>query len=125
MQLNDTATDYFIHSFLPSTAFHYLTFPSLLSTSQPQNQVQSRLLLDIVVAQGSSILQLLTSKDKSLLVWWDTLLVLNLGLDIIDGVRGLDFQSDRLSSETTLLAISARRGERSYSRLDKDLHTTT
>jgi hypothetical protein len=87
MQLNDTATDYFIHSFLPSTAFHYPITPTLLlSTSQPQNQVQSRLLLDIVVAQGSSIFQLLTSKDKSLLVWWDTLLVLDLGFDVIDGV---------------------------------------
>ena len=86
MQLNDKATDYFIHSFLQSTAFHYLTAPSLLSTSQPQNQVQSRLLLDVVIAQGSSILQLLTSEDKSLLVWWDTLLVLDLGLDVINGV---------------------------------------
>jgi hypothetical protein len=98
MGLENRATDYIIHSFLPSTAFHYLTFPSLLSTSQPQNQVQSRLLLDIVVAQGSSILQLLTSKDESLLVWWDTLLVLDLGFDVIDGIRGLDFQSDCLSS---------------------------
>jgi hypothetical protein len=125
MQLNDTATDYFIHSFLPSTAFHYLTFPSLLSTSQPQNQVQSRLLLDIVVAQGSSILQLLTSKDKSLLVWWDTLLVLDLGLDIINGIRGLDFQSDCLSSQTETVSWLSQHARVRYSRLDKDLHTTT
>jgi len=85
-EMNHTATDHFIHLCLSSTAFHYLIFPSLLSTSQPQDQVQSRFLLDVVVAQGSSILQLLTSEDKSLLVWWDTLLVLNLGLDVINGV---------------------------------------
>ena len=125
MQLINTETDYFIHSFLPSTAFHYLTFPSLLSTSQPQNQVQSRLLLDIVVAQGSSILQLLTSKDKSLLVWWDTLLVLNLGLNVINGIRGLDFQSDCLSSETETVSWLSQHARVRYSRLDKDLHTTT
>jgi hypothetical protein len=125
MQLNDTATDYFIHSFLPSTAFHYLLLPSLLSTSQPENQVQSRLLLDVVVAQGSSIFQLLTSKDKSLLVWWDTLLVLDLGLDIINGIRGLDFQSDCLSSQTETVSWLSQHARVRYSRLDKDLHTTT
>jgi len=86
--MNHTETDHFIHLCLSSTAFHYLIFLSqLLSTSQPQDQVQSRLLLDVVVAQGSSIFQLLTSEDKSLLVWWDTLLVLDLGLDVVNGVR--------------------------------------
>jgi hypothetical protein len=79
--------DRLLHSFVSTKyCLSLLTAPSLLSTSQPQNQVQSRLLLDVVVAQGSSIFQLLTSKDKSLLVWWDTLLVLNLGLDVINGV---------------------------------------
>ena len=56
------------------------------TTSQSENQVKSGLLLDVVVRQGSAILQLLTSKDQSLLVWWNTLLVLDLGLDIVDGV---------------------------------------
>jgi len=107
--MNHTATDHFIHLCLSSTAFHYLIFLSLLSTSQPKNQVQSRLFLDVVVTQGSSILQLLTSEDKSLLVWWDTLLVLDLRLDIVDGVARLDLEGDGLTSKS----------------LDKDLHTTT
>jgi len=42
---------------------------------------------------------LLTSEDKTLLVWWDTLFVLNLGLDILDGVGGFDFQGDGLASQ--------------------------
>ena len=41
-----------------------------------------------------------------LLVWWDALLVLDLGLHVLDGVAGLDLQGDGLTSEC----------------LDKDLH---
>jgi len=54
-------------------------------------------LLDVVVGKSASILQLLTSEDQSLLVWWNSLLVLDLGLDIVDGVRGLDLEGDGLA----------------------------
>jgi hypothetical protein len=50
-----------------------------------------------VVAQSPSILQLLPSENQSLLVWWDTLLVLNLCLDIVDSVRGFDLEGDGLA----------------------------
>jgi hypothetical protein len=33
---------------------------------------------------------LLSGKDQTLLVWGDSLLVLDFGFDILDGVRGLD-----------------------------------
>jgi len=33
-----------------------------------------------------TIFELFSSKDQSLLVWWDAFLVLDLGLDIVDGV---------------------------------------
>ena len=71
--------------------------------------MKSALLLDVVVAQCATVLKLLTSKDKTLLVRGDTLLVLNLGLDIVDGVRRLNFQCDGLSRQC----------------LDENLHTTT
>ena len=61
--------------------------------------MQSRLLLDVVVGEGTSILQLLASEDKSLLVRGDTLFVLNLGLHRLNGVRGLHLEGDGLSSE--------------------------
>merc|ERR1712058_71200 len=67
----------------------------LLGTSpQPQDQVKSRLLLDIVVGQGPSVLKLLTSKDKPLLVRRNALLVLDLSLYIFDGVTGLHLKGD-------------------------------
>ena len=49
---------------------------SIHATTQTKDQVQSRLLLDVVVAQGTTIFQLFTSKDQTLLVWWNAFLVL-------------------------------------------------
>jgi hypothetical protein len=50
-----------------------------------------------VIRKGPSVLELLSGKDQSLLVWGDTLLVLDLGLDIVDGVGGLDLKGDGLA----------------------------
>ena len=56
-------------------------------------------LLDVVVAQGSAIFELLAGEDETLLVGWDAFFVLDLGLDVIDRVRGLNFEGDGLASE--------------------------
>jgi len=71
--------------------------------------VQGRLLLNVVVGEGPTIFELLAREDKALLIRGDALLVLDLGLDIVDRVTGLDFQSDGFSSEC----------------LDKDLHASS
>ena len=55
------------------------------------------LLLDIVVGQSATVLQLLAGKDESLLIGRDPFFVLDLGLDIVDRVRGLDLEGDRLT----------------------------
>lgn len=56
-------------------------------------------LLDVVVAQGAAILKLLTSEDQALLVRGDTLLVLDLGLDVVDGVARLNVEGDGLTRQ--------------------------
>merc|ERR1712141_621787 len=56
------------------------------ATTQTQHEMQGRLLLDVVVAQRATILQLLASEDKTLLVRRDAFLVLDLSLDIFDSV---------------------------------------
>ena len=61
--------------------------------------MESGVLLDRVVLHGVAVLQLLASEDEALLVWRDTFLVLNLGLDILDPVSGLDLEGDVLASE--------------------------
>ena len=61
--------------------------------------MQSALLLDVVVGESAAVLQLLASEDEALLVGGDALLVLDLGLDSVDGVGGLDFKSDGLAGK--------------------------
>lgn len=61
--------------------------------------MQGGFLLDIVVGEGTAILQLLSGEDQALLVGRDALLVLDLGLDIVDGIAGLDLKSDGLSGD--------------------------
>ena len=71
--------------------------------------MESGFLLDVVVRESSSVFQLLTSEDESLLIWWNTFLVLDLGLDIFNGVCWFNIKGDGLTSEG----------------LDEDLHTTS
>jgi len=68
--------------------------------------VEGGLLLDVVVTQRATILELFASEDKTLLIWWDALFVLDFGLDVVDGVRGFNLEGDGF----------ARKG------LDEDLH---
>jgi hypothetical protein len=52
-----------------------------------------------LLPQSSAILQLLSGEDQSLLIRRDALLVLNLLLDIVNRIRGLNLQSDGLTSQ--------------------------
>merc|ERR1719493_518181 len=71
--------------------------------------MEGGLLLNVVVGEGSSVFQLLSSENQSLLLWRNAFLILNLRLNILDGVIWFDVQSDRFSREG----------------LDEDLHCTT
>merc|ERR1711990_650077 len=71
--------------------------------------MEGRLFLDVVVSEGSSVLKLFSGKDESLLIGRNTFLVLDLGLDILDGIRWLNVKSDSFTSQG----------------LDEDLHTTS
>jgi hypothetical protein len=61
--------------------------------------VKRRLLLNVIVGEGTAVLELFTGKDQTLLVGRDTLLVLNLRFDIVDGIRRLDIEGDGLTGE--------------------------
>ena len=63
-------------------------------------KVESALLLDVVVGEGAAILELLAGEDKALLIRRNALLVLDLGLDIVNSVGGLDLKGDGLSSKS-------------------------
>ena len=67
------------------------------------------LLLDVVIRECSAILKLLSGEDQSLLIWWDSFLVLNLGFHIFDSVSWLNVEGDGLTSKG----------------LDEDLHSSS
>ena len=71
----------------------------VLAATKAQHQVESRLLLDVVIAQSAAVLELLASKDEALLVGRDALAVLNLLLDILNRVGRLHIQRDGLACE--------------------------
>jgi hypothetical protein len=61
--------------------------------------VESRLLLNVVVGESSAILELLSCENQTLLIWGNALLVLDLGLDIVDGIGRFDLKGDGLAGE--------------------------
>ena len=72
----------------------------LHTSAESKDKMERGLLLDVVVGEGSAVLELLAGKDESLLVRRDALLILDLGLDVIDGVRGLNIKSDGLARKS-------------------------
>ena len=69
-----------------------------VTTTKTKHQMQRTLLLNVVITEGTPVLKLLPGKDQTLLIGGDPLLILDLGLDIVNGVRGLNVQSDGLAS---------------------------
>merc|ERR1712153_229622 len=67
---------------------------NLHTSTEPENQVKGRLLLDVIVGESTAILELLAGKDQSLLIWGNAFLVLDLGLNILNGVRCLNLKGD-------------------------------
>ena len=61
--------------------------------------MESGLLLDVVVGEGSAVFELLAGEDESLLIRWDAFLVLNLCFYVLDGVRRLHIKCDGLTSQ--------------------------
>ena len=71
----------------------------LSATSQTQDEMEGGLLLDVVVGEGAAVFELLAGEDQALLVGWDAFLVLDFGLNIVDGIGRLHLKSDSLARE--------------------------
>ena len=76
------------------------------SSSQAKNQMKSGLLLDIVIRESAAVFELLSSENQTLLIRRNSFLILNLYLDVVNGVTGLDIERDGLARQS----------------LDEDLH---
>ena len=100
----------------PSSRYKSPRPPTLSSSTKTQDEVKCRLLLDVVVRERTSVLELLAGEDEALLVRGNALLVLDLSLDVIDRVGRLDLERDgcerrqlrpaRERSENALLPVS-------------------
>ena len=74
---------------------------NLHSSPESQYKVEGRLLLNIVVTEGSVVLESFSCKDKSLLVWRYPLFVLNLSLYVFNSVSVVYLESDCLSCQSS------------------------
>ena len=81
----------------------------LIAATKSKNEVECGVLLDGIVLKCVAVFKLFAGEDKSLLVWWDAFLILDLSFNIFDAVCWFDFECDVLACEC----------------LDEDLHTTT
>ena len=70
-----------------------------MAAAEAEHEVEGGLLLDVVICEGSAVLELLAREDETLLVRGDALLVLNFSLDVVDGVGGLPLEGDGLSCD--------------------------
>jgi hypothetical protein len=61
--------------------------------------VKSRFLLNVVIRKSATVFELLPREDKTLLIRWNTLFILDLRLHVVNCVARLDFQSDGFASE--------------------------
>ena len=69
------------------------------AAAQAEDEVQRGLLLYVVVGESAPVLELLPGEDEALLVGGGCLLALDLLLHVLDGVRRLHAQRDRVTRE--------------------------
>ena len=56
--------------------------------------MESGFFLDVVIGESAAVFKLLASEDQALLVRRNALLVLDLRLDVVDSIRGLNLKSN-------------------------------
>ena len=71
----------------------------LHTSPKSEDQVDGRLLLNVVVGHCSAVFEGLAREDESLLVGGDAFFVLDLGLEGLDGVLGLHLEGDGLAGQ--------------------------
>lgn len=72
--------------------------PYLIPENTPFGDQETNL-LDVIIAQSPTILELLSGENQPLLIRRNTLLILDLGLDVVDGIARLDVEGNGLTRE--------------------------
>ena len=69
------------------------------TTTESEDEVDGGLLLDVVVGKGAVVFKLFASEDETLLIRRNGFLVLDLALQVLDGVSWLNVEGDVLASK--------------------------
>ena len=71
--------------------------------------MKSGFFLDVVISKSSSIFELFSCENESLLIWRDSFFVLDFGFNILNRIRRFNIECDGFTSKS----------------LDEDLHSTS
>ena len=74
--------------------------PAMIASGKSPISYSTLTFLDVIVGQSSAIFQLFSGENQTLLVWRNSLLVLDLGLDILDGIGRLYLKGNSLSRQS-------------------------
>ena len=99
-----------------------LLFALLSAATETEDEVEGGLLLDVVVGEGAAVLELLAGEDEALLIGRDALLVLDLGLDVVDGVGRLDVEGDGLAGQGLDENLCVERQVKIFIRVLRSMH---
>ena len=80
----------------------------LHASAKAKDEVESGFFLDVIIGKSTAVFELLPGKNQALLIGGNAFLVLDLRLDVVNGIRRLHLKGDRLASQG----------------LDEDLHAT-
>jgi len=72
---------------------------NLVTSSESKDEVEGGFLLNVVIRERTAIFELFACKDETLLVWRDASVVLNLGLDVCNGVRWFSLERHGLAGK--------------------------
>ena len=82
------------------------------TTSKSQDEMEGGLLLNVVIGKGAAVLELLSGEDKSLLIGWDSFLILNFGSErgtvSLLRVTYLTFSMVSLGSTSRVIVLPVR-----------------
>jgi hypothetical protein len=67
--------------------------------------MQGGFFLDVVVRQRAAVLELLAGENEALLIRRNAFLVLDLALDVVDGVARLDLERDGLAGDWEQMSV--------------------
>src|SRR4051812_11109571 len=72
-----------------------------VTLKKPKHQMKGGFRLNVVVGKGFAVFQLLAGEDEALLLRWDTFLVLDVLLHVLNGIGDFELENDCITGDCT------------------------